>query len=141
VTDKLEHYRKGFNQYFRNIADLEFGILIKRRKYGYKHNNNCVEREHQYLKDRTKIMRHFGDFESADDILNFYDVHYNFIAEQKLKNKKRYRTPAQRAEIKIELSKRKDYYILFIFVLDSKIKQHPIILETYLNEQLILSYK
>ena len=81
--------------------------LDHQKKYGYKHNNNCVERDHQYSKDRIKIMRHFGNLESADDILNFYDVYYNFIDEQKLKHEKRYRTPAQRADIDIDLPKRK----------------------------------
>ena len=106
VSDKLEHYRKGFNKFFRNVAVLKFGVSIKQKKYGYKHNNNCIERDHQYSKDRTKVMRHFNDFDSADDILNFFDIHYNFIDEQRLKHEKRYRTPAQRAGIKIQLPKR-----------------------------------
>jgi transposase-like protein len=80
-------------------------VSIKQKKYGYKHNNNCIERDHQYSKDRTKVMRHFGNFESADDILNFYDIHYNFIDEQLLKGEKNYRTPAQRAGINIMLPK------------------------------------
>jgi len=85
---------------------LKFGVSIKQKKYGYKHNNNCIERDHQYSKDRVKVMRHFNDFDSADDILNFFDIHYNFIDEQKLKHEKNYRTPAQRADIKIQLPKR-----------------------------------
>ncbi len=107
VSDKLEHYRKGYKKYFRNLALLTFGVSIKRqRKYGLKHNNNCIERDHQYSKDRTKIMRHFKEIKSADEILNFFDIHYNFIDEQRLKKEKRWRTPAQRADIKINISKR-----------------------------------
>ena len=107
ISDKLEHYRKGYKKYFRNLATLEFGVSIKRqRKYRIKHNNNCIERDHQYSKDRTKIMRHFKEISSADEILNFFDVIYNFIDEQKLKKEKKWRTPAQRAEIKINLPKR-----------------------------------
>lgn len=106
VSDKLEHYRKGFKKYFRNLATLKFGVSIKQKRYGYKHNNNCIERDHQYSKDRTKIMRHFKEFKSADEILDFFDIIYNFIDEQKLKKEKKYRTPAQRAEIKINLPKR-----------------------------------
>lgn len=107
MSDKLEHYRKGFKKYFRNLATLKFGVSIKQqKKYKYKHNNNCIERDHQYSKDRTKIMRHFKNFNSADDILNFFDIHYNFIDEQKLKKEKKWRTPAQRAEIKINPQKR-----------------------------------
>ena len=107
VSDKLEHYRKGFNKFFRNVAILKFGVSIKQqRKYGYTHNNNCIERDHQYSKDRTKIMRHFKELKSADEILDFLDIYYNFIDEQKLKKEKKFRTPAQRAGIKINLSKR-----------------------------------
>jgi transposase-like protein len=107
VSDKLEHYRKGFKKYFRNLAILQFGVSIKRqRKYGLKHNNNCIERDHQYSKERTKIMRHFKEIKSADELLNFFDIHYNFIDGQKLKREKKWRTPAQRAEIKINLPKR-----------------------------------
>ncbi len=79
VSDKLEHYKKGFKKYFRNLATLKFGVSIKQKKYGYKHNNNCIERDHQYSKDRTKIMRHFKELNSADDVLNFFDILYNFI--------------------------------------------------------------
>jgi len=107
VTDKLEHYRKGYKKYFRNLAILRFGVSIKQqRKYGYKHNNNCIERDHQYSKDRIKVMRHFKEFDSADDILNFFDIYYNFLDEQRLKKEKKWRTPAQRADIKLSLPKR-----------------------------------
>lgn len=106
ISDKLEHYRKGYNKFFRNVAILKFGVSIKQKKYGYKHNNNCIERDHQYSKDRTKIMRHFKELKSADEILDFFDICYNFTDEQKLKNEKKYRTPAQRAGIKINLPQR-----------------------------------
>ena len=51
-------------------------------------------------------MRHFKEFDSADDILNFFDICYNFLDEQRLTNEKRWRTPAQRSDIKINLPKR-----------------------------------
>jgi len=107
VSDKLENYRKGFNKFFRDVAILKFGVSIKQqRKYGYTHNNNCIERDHQYSKDRIKTMRHFKELNSADEIINFFDICYNFIDEQKLKDEKEYRTPAQRAGIKINLPQR-----------------------------------
>ena len=107
VSDKLGHYRKEFKKYFRNLALVTFGVSIKRqRKYGLNRNNNCIERYHQYSKDRTKIMRAFKEIKSADEILNFFDIHYNFIDEQRLKKEKKWRTPAQRANIKINISKR-----------------------------------
>ena len=105
VSDMLEHYRKGYNKYFRNVAILKFGVSIKQRKYGYKHNNNCIERDHQYSKDRIKAIRHFKEINSADKILDFFDIHYNFIDEQRLKNEKKFRTPAQRAGFNINIPK------------------------------------
>ena len=51
-------------------------------------------------------VRHFKEFNSADDILDFFDIIYNFIDEQRLKKEKKWRTPAQRAGIKINLPKR-----------------------------------
>ena len=88
------------------MAILKFGVSIKQQKYGYKHNNNCIERDHQYSKDRINTMRHFGEFNSSDKILDFCDVHYNYIDEQKLKHEKRFRTPAQRAGLDINLPRR-----------------------------------
>ena len=103
ISDKLESYKRGYQKFFDNVAELQFGVPIKQRKYGYKHNNNCIERDHQYSKDRIKIMRHFKEIKSADEIIDFFDIHYNFIDEQKLKNEKNFRTPAQRAGIEINL--------------------------------------
>mgnify|MGYP001607991200 CR=1 FL=1 len=33
--------------------------------------------------------RHFKEFKSADEILDFFDIIYNFIDEQKLKKEKK----------------------------------------------------
>lgn len=95
VSDKLAHYKKGFNKYFRNVAELTHGIPIKAKKAGLKYNNNCAERDHQYNKQRCKSMRGFKKIKEANKILNFFDVHYNFIDKQTIKGKKQ--TPAQAA--------------------------------------------
>jgi len=101
VTDKLAHYKKGFNKYFRNVAKITHGVSIKAKKAGLKHNNNCIERDHQYNKQRCKLMRGFNKIKEADKILNFFDIHYNFIDSQKIKYKKQ--TPAQAAGFKKSL--------------------------------------
>lgn len=106
ITDKLGHYKKGFNKYLRNIAVLTFGVPIACKKYGLKRNNNCIERDHQYNKQKYKTMRGHSDFKSADELYDFLDVYYNFLDEQKLKGEKMYRTPAQRAGIKLRLPKK-----------------------------------
>lgn len=106
VSDKMENYRIGFNKFFRNVAVLVFGVSIACRKYGLRYNNNCIERDHQYTKQRYKIMRNFSNEHSAEDLMNFLDVCYNFIDLQRLPEEKRYRTPAERAGIKLNLDRR-----------------------------------
>lgn len=46
-------------------------------------------------------MRGFNKIEEADKILDFFDVHYNFIDKQKIKGKKQ--TPAEAAGFKFKL--------------------------------------
>ena len=117
TTDKLEHYRKGFKKYFRNVATLTFGVPIKCRKYGLKRNNNCIERDHQYSRKLEKNARGHKDFEGVSAIFDIGDAYYNYVDKQRLKKKsrkenkwvcveKRWRTPAERAKIKINLSNR-----------------------------------
>jgi len=92
VSDKMENYKRGFNKFFRNVAVLVFGVSIACKKYGLRHNNNCIERDHQYARQRYKIMRNFFSIDSADEIMDFLDVHYNFIDTQRLPREKLYRT-------------------------------------------------
>lgn len=101
VTDKLAAYKRGFNKFFRTVALLTHGVPIKGKRAGLKHNNNCIERDHQYSKQRYKTMRGFKDFESSDDLLNFFDVYYNFINKQKIRRKMQ--TPAEAARMKSDL--------------------------------------
>lgn len=111
MTDKLAHYKKGFNKYFRRIALLTHGVPIKAKRNGLKYNNNCIERDHQYNKQRYKTMRGFAAITTADDILNFFDAHYNFIDKQMIRGKRK--TPAEAAGIKIDLG---DTYKLLRFI-------------------------
>lgn len=97
VTDKLAAYKKGFNKYFSKVAEITHGVPIAYKKYKLKHNNNCIERDHQYNKQRYKIMRGFKKLKSANEILNFFDVHYNFIDKQVIN--KKLQTPAEAAWI------------------------------------------
>src|SRR3989338_6716859 len=130
VSDKLEHYKKGFNKFFRNVAELRFGVPIKCQKYGYKHNNNPIERDNREVKQRYHSMIGFKNVRSANEILNFIDLYDNYIEKRKLKKKskktkkwitieKRERTPAQRAKIKLNLG---DTYQFLNLIRASKIK-------------------
>lgn len=114
VSDRLEHYRKGFKKYFGNVAELRFGVPIKCRKYGYKHNNNCIERDNREVKQRCRPMMGFENISSANTLIDFFDIYDNYIGKRKIKRKskktkkwitieKRLRTPAERANIKLDL--------------------------------------
>lgn len=103
MSDELGHYRKGFNKFFRNVAELRFGVPIKCRKYGYKHNNNPIERDNREVKQRYHSMIEFKKVRSANTILDFFDLYDNYIDKIRLKGEKRWRTPAERANIKLDL--------------------------------------
>ena len=113
-TDKLEHYKKGFNKYFYNVATLTFGVPIKCKKHKLKRNNNCIERDHQYSRKLEKNSRGHKDFEGISAVFDLGDVYYNYIDKQRLRKKsrkekkwiykeKKWRTPAERAKIKLNL--------------------------------------
>ena len=119
VSDKLAHYKKGFNKFFRNIAELRFGISIKQKKYGYKHNNNVIERDNREVKQRYHSMIEFKSIKSANTLLDFFDIYDNFITKIRRKKEKRFRTPAERAEIRIDLG---ETYRFLNLIRVSKIK-------------------
>ena len=106
ISDKLAHYKKGFNKYFYNVATLTHGVPIACKKYGLKHNNNCIERDHQYSRMLEKNARGHKSFEGTTALFNLGDACYNFIDKQKLDYEKTWRTPAQRAGININLEER-----------------------------------
>jgi len=113
----LAHYKKGFNKYFFRVATLTHGVPIKCQKHGLKRNNNCIERDHQYSRKLEKNARGNKDVEGISSLYNVGDVYYNYIDKQRLMKKciktgkwvpkeKRWRTPAERARIKLELGEK-----------------------------------
>lgn len=102
----LAHYKKGFTKYFFNVATLTHGIPIKCKKYGLKRNNNCIERDHQYSRKLEKNARGNKDIEGISSLYDIGDIYYNYIDKQKLAGEKKWRTPAERAKIKLELGER-----------------------------------
>ena len=103
TTDKLANYKKGFLKYFNYVALLNHGVPIKCKKYGLKKNNNCIERDHQYSRALEKNSRGHKSLKGASALFDVGDVYYNYIDKQKLNKEKRWRTPAERANIKLEL--------------------------------------
>ena len=117
ITDKLAHYKKGFNKYFFRVATLTHGVPIKRQKHGLKRNNNCIERDHQYSRKLERNARGNKDMEGISSLYDIGDIYYNYIDKQRLMKKcrktkkwmpkeKRWRTPAERAKIKMKVVER-----------------------------------
>jgi transposase-like protein len=103
VSDKLEHYRKGFNKYFLYAAELIHGVPIACRKYGLRYNNNPIERDNERIKQRVHGMREFQEVHSGEAILWLLDSWHNFIHPLRRKREKRERTPAVRSGIMFNL--------------------------------------
>ena len=104
VCDKFENYRTAFNKLFYKVAKLRFGIPIKAKKNGLKHNNNHIERYNQEIKDIIKIMRNFGSYEGAEYFLNLKHIIHNFVNPHMQINGK---TPAEAAGIDLKLGRKK----------------------------------
>ena len=105
VFDGFSNYKNVWSKLFRRVTNGIFGISIKAKKNGLKHNNNHIERHNGKIKDRIKVMRGgFRSFEGAEAFMNLRDIIYNFVhMHQGLKGK----TPAEAAEIKLKLGRNK----------------------------------
>ena len=117
TTDCLGNYMKGFNKFFRYVADVTHGVPIKAKKAGLEHNNNCIERDHQYSRKLEKNARGHKSIEGISALFDIRDIYYNFIDKQRLMKKckktkklvpkeKRWRTPAERAMIKLKIGEK-----------------------------------
>lgn len=109
VCDKFENYKNAFNKLFCFVAKLRFGVPIKAKRNGLKHNNNHIERYNQDIKDRIKTMRCFFSYRRAGYFLNLKHIIHNFVnPHMRLKGK----TPAEAAEIDLKLGRRKLYNLI-----------------------------
>ncbi len=104
MCDKFENYRTAFNKLFYRVAKLRFGVPIKAKRNGLKHNNNHIERYNQDIKDRIKTMRNFGSYKGAEYFLNLKHIIHNFVNPHMQINRK---TPAEAAGIDLKLGRRK----------------------------------
>ena len=84
---------------------MQFGVPIACKKYGLEYNNNPIERYNGKIKDRLNGMRsQFKSFNYANSFLDLRRIIHNFVnPHQQLGGK----TPAEIAEIKLELGKNK----------------------------------
>ena len=105
VSDKFGNYEAAWSNLFSRVTKLLFGVPIACHKFGLEHNNNAIERENGNIKDRIKTMRGgFENFEGAEAFLNLRHIIHNFVnPHQGIKG----RTPAEEAEIDLELGRGK----------------------------------
>ena len=109
VCDKFANYKKAFNKLFCFVARLNFGVPIKAKKNGLKHNNNHIERYNQDIKDRIKTMRGFFSSRRAEYFLNLKHIIHNFVnPHMQLRGK----TPAESADVDLKLGRRKLYKLI-----------------------------
>jgi transposase-like protein len=88
VTDKLSSY-----------LDVSYGKDAEHRQgspFSKEDSTSLIERFHGTLKDRTKVMRGFKDFETLIQFTNGFLAYYNFIRPHEALNGK---TPAEVARI------------------------------------------
>jgi transposase-like protein len=104
VSGKFGCYKIAFNKLFFHVAKLVFGVPIKLKNKGLKHNNNPIERYNQTIEDRIKTMRNFSSFSRATHFLNLRRIIYNFVnPHMQLKGL----TPAEKANINLDLGRNK----------------------------------
>ena len=107
TTDGLKGYprvlRKAFgvNNKFKINPKIQHNIVIASER-GFNHK---IERLHNSIRDRTKIMRGFhGSLESARAIMKGYEIYYNFVRKHQGIDGK---TPSEEAIPELTLSTNK----------------------------------
>jgi len=103
VSDKLGHYKRGYNKFFRSKeVKLSHSVPIACKKYGLKYNNNPIERDQRRIRQFTDPKGSFQEIQSAEEQLYFYDVFHNFVFPHIELNGK---TPAEKASINLPLGR------------------------------------
>lgn len=109
VCDGCPTFKTAFNILFGRVAKLVFGISIKYKKFGVKHNNNAIERYNKEIKRRIIVFGSFRSYEGARTFLSLRAMLYNFVTpHSELKGL----TPAEAAGIIPPLGKDKLYDLI-----------------------------
>jgi transposase-like protein len=82
-TDALQSYSKVIRSlwHFRK-RPKHFEIKSSSKQFNWK-----IERLHSSIRERTKIMRHFNQLDSAKSIMKGYEIFYNFCRKHQGINK------------------------------------------------------
>lgn len=98
-TDKLQAYVSAFKKVFYSRYKKDKAYHLQSQGFVSPTNINLIERWHEYIKERTKIMRYFKSNESAYTILQGIIINYNYLWEHSYLD---YISPAQEAGIDIK---------------------------------------
>lgn len=110
VSDKLGHYKRGYNKYFLNSGTkLSHGVPIGCKKHGLKFNNNSIERDNRRIRQFTDPKGSFQEIHSAEKQLFLHDVFHNFIIGHPALHGK---TPAEASDILLALGRNKLYGLI-----------------------------
>lgn len=81
ITDKLPAYHDAYKKVFWSRYLEDRPSHTQSAGFLSHTNQNLIERWHEYVKQRTKIMRHFKNTKSAKTILNGIIINYNYLWE------------------------------------------------------------
>jgi len=100
ITDGLQSYHKAFNREFYDIHKTS--EHVRAEGLTARSNNNKVERLHDTVRERTKVMRGLHNDKTATAFNDGFKTYYNFIRPHQALNGK---TPAEVAGIDLKLGK------------------------------------
>jgi transposase-like protein len=109
VCDGCPTFKKAFSILFGRVAKLIFGISIKYKKFGVKHNNNAIERYNREIKRRIIVFGSFRSYEGARIFLSLRKTIYNFVTPH---SELQGLTPAEAAGINLPLGKDRLYDLI-----------------------------
>jgi transposase-like protein len=104
VADKFYNYYFAWKRILAKITTMDAGVPIACKKYGLKHNNNAIERYNREIKRRMHTIVVFQTFDGAKDFFALRTIIYNYVNPH---NSLKEKTPAEAAEIKLELGQNK----------------------------------
>ncbi len=88
TTDGLQGYPRvlrkafGLNKKLKTSKITHNIVIAKERGFNHK-----IERLHNSVRERIKVMRGFGNLQSAKSIMKGYEIYYNFLRKHQAINK------------------------------------------------------
>ena len=120
VTDGLKAYQKSIPKEFYDKKEPFKNPHYRLKDFETKPNNNIVERLNGTFRERQKVMRGISTNQGADEYVDAMQVYYNYLRPHQGINGM---TPAQMANIPIDLSGNRWETMIALATVQSKIKK------------------